>query len=76
MYGGQLSWLSLVDGLYFSVQTVTTVGYGNWQPSSVSIDDGRVFWVKVLSIPAMLSGASLFAAAVAVAVEWFREGGD
>lgn len=70
MYGNQISGQSVVDGLYFSVQTVTTVGYGNWQPSTST--DTQVFWVKVISIPTMLAGASLFAAAIAVAVEWAR----
>ena len=70
MYGNQISGQSVVEGLYFSVQTVTTVGYGNWQPSTAN--DAQVFWVKVISIPTMLAGASLFAAAIAVAVEWAR----
>jgi hypothetical protein len=70
MYDNQFSGQSVVDGLYFSVQTVTTVGYGNWQP--LTARDTQVFWVKAISIPTMLAGASLFAAAIAVAVEWAR----
>jgi hypothetical protein len=77
MFDRELSLESFMEALYFSVQTVTTVGYGNWEP--VWVRDmsrtaflTRVFRVKVISIPTMLIGAALFAAAVALATEIYR----
>ncbi len=72
MYRGTHSPDSVVDGLNFSVQTLTTVGYGNWKPAGVADDDARVFWVKAISIPTMVVGAFLFSLTVAVIVELFK----
>ena len=63
---------SYVDAPYFSVQTVTTVGYGNWWPPDVKESDPRLFWVKIISIPRMVAGAALFVAAVAIGVNWLK----
>ena len=57
-----------VYALYFTIQTMTTVGYGSWQPPGVKDEDERVFWVKVLSLFVMAGSAALFTAAVNVVV--------
>jgi hypothetical protein len=69
MFGGIVSSESVVEALNCSVQTVTTVGYGNWEPAGIADRAQKVFWVKVLSLPLMVFGAALFAAAIAVAID-------
>jgi hypothetical protein len=59
MADGQYTPDSLTEALYFSVQTVTTVGYGNWQ-AGLKDKDPRVMATKVIAIPAMLGGAFTF----------------
>ena len=73
MSEGSVSWASVVDAFYFSIQTVTTVGYGNWIPVGVSEGDPRIFWVKVLSLPAMLIGAVLFTVAISRLISFASE---
>lgn len=73
IYGATFSWNAIVDGLYFSVQTVTTVGYGDWKPLNMTLQDSQVFWMKVVCIPTMIGGASLFAIAIGAAVQWLGE---
>ena len=70
-----------VEAFSFSVQTMTTVGYGNWWPGMPPCDVGSgatalsgyekatagILVVKLLSIPFMLVGAFIFAITVALA---------
>ena len=60
MFDGRYMPESVVEALNFSVQTVTTVGYGNWKPAAVEEWDAKVFWAKVISIPTMIAGALAF----------------
>ena len=56
---GELTWRSdaIVEALNFSVQTVTTVGYGNW---SNGLSEDAILRVKMISIPTMFFGAIAF----------------
>jgi Trk-type K+ transport system membrane component len=67
VFDGRLTIESLVEGLNFSVQTVTTVGYGNWEP--VGLEAWKRLWLKALSIPLMVVGALFFALLVSELVE-------
>src|SRR2546428_12745510 len=57
MFGGQIHRESVIEGLNYSVQTVTTVGYGNWVPPGIKENDDRILNLKLVSIPFMLIGA-------------------
>ena len=72
MFGGRYTSEAVVEALNFSVQTVTTVGYGNWKPAEVDEKAPRVFWVKVISIPTMLAGAAAFGPLVSALSEATR----
>ncbi|MGH7411546.1 MAG: ion channel [Candidatus Methylomirabilis sp.] len=69
MFDGRYTPESVVEALNFSVQTVTTVGYGNWKPAAVEEHDARVYWVKVISMPTMLAGAVAFGLLVSALFE-------
>lgn len=77
-----------IEALNYSVQTVTTIGYGNW--SSDSPCDGRVKitipfvgdagkhvsgirLLKLISAIFMLVGAGIFAITLGLAVEWIKQ---
>ena len=78
---------AVIEALNFSVQTITTVGYGNWVSENppchgkvdVWIPLGAA-WVKVpgvllmklVSVPFMLVGAGIFAVTIGLAVEWIK----
>jgi hypothetical protein len=55
-----------IEAFNFSVQTVTTVGYGNWDQPRVLNNlttherELRVFATKVVSLPVMFFGALFF----------------
>src|SRR5262249_424375 len=54
---------AVIEALNFSVQTVTTVGYGNWDnglANDATHDGVTLKRLKLLSIPTMLVGALLF----------------
>ncbi len=61
----------IIEGLNFSVQTVTTVGYGNWTPDRVSLSDQRVLNVKAFSIVLMLDGTALWSILIGMLAAWF-----
>jgi len=66
-----------IEALNYAVQTVTTVGYGNWVPESRLTDpdiNGKVLAVKRLSIGFMLLTTPLFAFLTGVAVNLVSEG--
>lgn len=53
-----------IEALNFSIQTVTTVGYGNWS-TGLADGDARIVRLKLVSLPTMIVGAALFALVVA-----------
>jgi hypothetical protein len=67
MYDGQRSSVSWVEGANYAVQTITTVGYGNWEspfglPTSATQDlPLRVFKLRYYSAYFMFFGATLYA---------------
>lgn len=81
MYEGDAGGFGLdqprIEALNFAVQTVTTVGYGNWVPESRLKDpdiNGKVLAVKRVSIGFMLLTTPLFAFLTGVAVNLVSEG--
>ena len=71
MFGGQIDADSVLETVNFVLQTVTTVGYGNWVPASWDLaKDGdaraRVRDAKVVSLVLMLCGAGLFVVLIGV----------
>lgn len=55
MCGSQPTHDSLIETLNYSLQTITTVGYGNWVPAGWDISDteirNRILYVKAISVP-------------------------
>lgn len=73
MFGPNITVESLVEALNLtspSLQTITTVGYGNWVPASWDISkeelQTRILYVKAISVPFMLVGGSLFAVLIGI----------
>jgi hypothetical protein len=71
MFGPNVSWKSLIEASNCALQTITTVGYGNWVPASwdpVNDDElqTRILYVKAVSVLFMLVGGSLFAVVVGI----------
>lgn len=68
------SYEAWVEGAYYAVQTVTTVGYGNWESPTVimrykprpDLYALKVLHIKQLSILLMLIGATLYAVIIGV----------
>lgn len=58
-YANEFTGNSMIEGLNYSIQTVTTVGYGNWP--LVRPTESQFRNVRICSIALMASGASLFA---------------
>lgn len=63
MYDGRWDPISRVEGLNFAVQTLTTVGYGNWEKPAmgeVPNQAQRVFLMRRWSIVYMVAGATYY----------------
>ena len=77
MYDGQWNNESRVEAMYYSAQTVTAVGYGNWVPESKSSDPEkrgydarlreRIMDVKAMSFWFMLATAPVFSLIIGIA---------
>ena len=52
--------MTLLDAIYFSVETVTTIGYGDFNFAT------QVTWLRIVSIAMMIGGAVLLASFVAL----------
>jgi hypothetical protein len=72
MFDGRITSESIVEGLNYSTQTVTTVGYGNWVPSQCRMDDPivqrKILKMKSLSIPYMIFGVLYFTFGIGIIV--------
>lgn len=70
MFGPHITVESLIEALNYSLQTITTVGYGNWVPASWDISkeelQTRILYVKAISVPFMLVGGLLFAVLIGI----------
>jgi len=69
-YANALSDVSIVEGLNYSVQTVTTVGYGNWVPENPHPAPLQMLYMKTFSVYLMLAGASMYTLAIGMLVNW------
>lgn len=62
MYDNQLTYDSAVESANFAVQTVTTVGYGNWETPIHPLDfadrSERLLQMRFWSVVYMLFGAT------------------
>jgi hypothetical protein len=76
-----------IEALNYSVQTITTVGYGNWLSEGPPCHGKVDVWIplgatwasvpgvllmKLVSVPFMLVGAGIFAVTIGLAVEWIK----
>ena len=79
MFGAAYHWVmfgpiptldSLIETSNYSLQTITTVGYGNWVPAGWDINEtdlqNRILYVKAISVPFMLVGGALFAVLIGI----------
>lgn len=70
MFGPNVTAESLIEALNYSLQTITTVGYGNWVPAAWDTSkeelQTRILYVKAISVPFMLVGGSLFAVLIGI----------
>lgn len=70
MFGSGPTAESLTETLNFSLQTITTVGYGNWIPVGWDVKGAaiqqRILYAKAISLPFMLVGGTLFALLVGI----------
>jgi hypothetical protein len=74
IYGGKFSSVSIVEGFNFSVQTVTTVGYGNWpyatkDPAPVFAME-QIMELRKYCIFLMAAGATIFTLLVGMTTTW------
>jgi hypothetical protein len=72
-YDHQVSLPSVIESLNYSVQTVTTVGYGDWIPKSMPHTDPRLLAMRTFSIFLMLSGAAFFGIFIGVLTTWYQD---
>jgi hypothetical protein len=61
---------SIIEGLNYSVQTVTTVGYGNWVPDRLQATFPQMLYMKRFSVYLMLAGATMYTLAIGMLVNW------
>jgi hypothetical protein len=54
---------ALVEALNFSIQTITTVGYGNWA-TGLADRDPALLMLKLISLPTMIVGPAVFGLAI------------
>jgi hypothetical protein len=71
-FNGHISLPAVIEGLYYSVQTVTTVGYGDWIPLRMTRDDPRILAMRTFSIFLMLGGTTFFTVSIGVLTTWYQ----
>ncbi len=74
LYGGTLTKESAVEASNYAMQTVTTVGYGNWETPALkttTFDPTAVLWMRLWSVLYMFLGGTAFAVFTAVVVSIF-----
>jgi hypothetical protein len=73
IHDGHVEPATITEGFSFSVQTVTTVGYGNWPFPGMKYDDGRLLKLRQYSIGLMIVGASLFTIVIGMTTTWLLQ---
>ena len=75
MYSGNRSAETIAEGFNFSVQTVTTVGYGNWplRDHSLTATNDQYMELRTYSIFLMAMGASLFTVTMGMTTTWLMQ---
>ena len=75
MYSGNRSAETIVEGFNFSVQTVTTVGYGNWplRSKALTATNDQFVELRAYSIFLMAMGASLFTVTMGMTTTWLMQ---
>jgi hypothetical protein len=63
---------TVIEGLNYSVQTATTVGYGNWAPPAIAFTDPILVTMKEFSLFLMLSGVTFWSVLVGVLTTWYQ----
>jgi hypothetical protein len=76
MYDGAVTTESAIEAASFAVQTVTTVGYGNWEKPAMQVEEpsgwkDRVLEMRGWSSVYMLLGATLYTLLTGVVVAIF-----
>lgn len=74
LYGGVVSIESLIEAGHYAMQTITTVGYGNWESPALKttvFDPHSVLVMRAWSMLFMGLGATAFAVFIAVVVSIF-----
>ena len=73
MYDDRITVESVVEATNYAAQTITTVGYGNWETPALSIGNPlppnhaqKIFRLRALSVPFMILGATLYALLIGV----------
>lgn len=63
MFDGRWTRENFIDGVSFATQTITTVGYGNWEApvSGEQVDRQHLSAMRLYSAWLMLLGATLYA---------------
>ena len=70
IHDGDMQAVTITEGFSFSVQTVTTVGYGNWPFPGMKVDNRRLLELRQYSIGLMIVGASLFTIVIGMTTTW------
>lgn len=73
IHDGHVQSATITEGFSFSVQTVTTVGYGNWPFPGIKADNMRLLELREYSIGLMLVGASLFTIVLGMTTTWLAQ---
>jgi hypothetical protein len=63
---------SIIEGLNYSVQTVTTVGYGNWPLANVRPTEFQFRTLRICTIALMAFGAALFTMVIGMVTTWLQ----
>ncbi len=66
LFEGESQGLTVGDALWYSMVSITTIGYGDYAPDSMGARIGTGFFIVFL-------GLSAFTAAVGIAVDWILE---
>jgi hypothetical protein len=73
VYGGKITLEAALEGFHFSVQTVTTVGYGDWPIAGQAISKENLLSLRAYSTSLMAVGATLFTVVLGMTTTWLLQ---